>query len=189
MKSICCLHRLPLLLVTTLSLLSLCNCSILVGQVKPVEEKSLDKKMISVSEINSSWHILNQSKKEENAEAIPDAAWQSNISNSIIAIDSACRNQNIKGYDESSDLHELTDNLLSQWRNLKVISEKPTLLSGFPALETTAIGLYLNETRKFQTITVKSPSCSYDLIFLSQVNTFDQELSVFLKFRDNLKLK
>ena len=175
--------------VTILAFFNLSGCSILVGQVKPVEEKAAGTKIVEVSQISPQWKKLKSEQTAINSEDIPDAAWQSQTTAAVISINSACR-QNVKDPDaEVTDLHSITENLLSQWRNLKIKNEQQITVSGFPALETTAIGFYLNQTRKFQTIAVKTPTCVYDLIYLSPVNTFEEELSVFQQFRDNLKLK
>jgi hypothetical protein len=56
-------------------------------------------------------------------------------------------------------------------------------------VETIAIGSYLGQERKIKSMVVQSSACIYDLIYLSPVETFDQEVSVFDGFRDNLNLK
>ena len=160
-------------------------CSVLVGQVKPVEEKATltpTKKDIFPSE---DWKKLDIQSGTHSNEDIPDAAWQSHVSGAVISLNSVCRQR----FDEEGDLKRVTKMLLSQWDNLKVEKERSFVVSNFQALETTAHGNYLNRDRKFQTVVVKSPSCVYDLVYLSPVESFDQELSVFQKFRDNLNLK
>ena len=160
-------------------------CSVLVGQVKPVDEKAKKLPFREVSLIDPNWHKLEITSQNQNAEDSPDAAWQSTLTAAVISLNSACR----QSFDESSDLKEVTQSLLSQWRGLKIESEQATTLSGFPAWETKARGMYLKSERKFETVVVKTPTCVYDLIYLSPVKTFDQELSVFSQFRDNLNLK
>jgi len=171
--------------LTAISLLFWSGCSVLIGHVKPEEVKSIDSKIIDVSQIDPSWKKISIGPTSGPSEDIPDGAWQSTKTASVISINSACR----QGSDEDNDLKSVTQTLLSQWNNLKILNERELTVSNYPALETTAEGYYLSRNRKFQTVAVKSPMCVYDLIYLSPVKTFDQELSVFQKFRDNLILK
>ena len=160
------------------------NCSVLVGQVKPVEEKAPRVPYTEVNVISPKWRRLDiQGRK--NAEDIPDAAWQSSSTAAVISLNSACR----QNPDEHIDLKEVTQILLSQWDKLTVMKESETVISGFPALETEAIGKYLGRNRKFKTTVVKTATCVYDLVYLSPVKTFPEEVSIFDQFRDSLNLK
>ena len=174
------------------ALLLLNGCSILIGQVKPVEEKAVEPNLVEVHQLDPNWKKLevkseHQGTKEEN-EDIPDAAWQSTKTAAVISLNSACRQTHAEA-DGANDLREMTETITSPWSNLKILSQDETLLSGFPSLQTIAEGIYLNRKRKFQLIVVKAPSCVYDIIFLSPVPTYEQDLSVFEKFRATLKLK
>jgi len=181
MKSIYSL-RLPYLAV----FLFLNGCSVLVGQVKPVEEKAPKVPFTDVSVIAPGWKRLEIPAKTKSADDIPDAAWQSGTTAAVISLNSACRQA---PDDDRTDLKEVTRIILSQWDNLTIISEEAKTLSGLPAWETAAEGKYLGRERKFETMVVKTPTCVYDLIYLSPVKTFAQELSVFQRFRDSLNLK
>ena len=86
-------------------------------------------------------------------------------------------------------LKAITADLLSQLGDLEHNTERNFTVSGFPALETTAEGIYFNRKRKFQTVVVKTSTCVYDLIFLSPIKSYAQDLAVFHKFRDKLILK
>ena len=83
----------------------------------------------------------------------------------------------------------MTDALLTQWDSLVIQNQKDLQFKGMPGYETTALGKYLGRERKFQTLIVKSPTCIYDLIYLSPSDSFDQDLTAFLQFRDNLVIK
>lgn len=176
--------RLGVLVLCSAALLN--ACSVLVGQVKPEDEKAplavTPKKELLPS---AQWTALAIPSSTQSNEDVPDAAWQSNETGSVISVNSVCR----QNFDEGGDLKRVTRMLTSQWDNLKIENERSLIVSGHEALETTALGHYLNRERRFQTVVVKSPTCVYDLVFLSPVQTFDQELSVFQKFRDNLNLK
>ena len=151
--------------------------SSLVGNVNPVDSKSAPG-MMNIPQQYPHWKNINPDSDSSYQE------WQSNLTCAVISISSACRN-NLDG----SDLRVITQDLLSQWQNLKIISEKDLTVSGHPAFETVARGTYLKNSRKLKTVIIKSPSCIYDLIFLSPITTFDQDRSVFDQFRDNLILK
>lgn len=167
-------------------LLFLNGCSVLMGQIKPVEEKAKKLPYTEVSTIDPTWKKLESaSKTKGGVDDIPDAAWQSEKTAAVISLNSACR-QTTDGH---ADLKEVTRLLLSQWDNLEIQNEHATTLSGFYAWETEALGNYLRSERKFQTVVAKSPTCVYDLIYLSPIKSFAQELSVFQQFRDNLNLK
>jgi hypothetical protein len=160
-------------------------CSVLVGHVMPEEEKSPKVPFTDVTLISPEWKHLDIPGRARNSEDIPDAAWQSSVSAAVISLNSACRQNS----DEAVDLKEVTQVLLSQWDHLTVLSETPKKVSGFPALETEAEGRYLDRNRKFKTVVVKTSTCVYDLVYLSPVKTFEQELSIFERFRDSLNLK
>jgi len=162
------------------------GCSVLVGQVKPVDEKASQTQMVPVERLDPQWKRLElQSSSPGEVDDIPDSAWQSNRTAAVISINSACRQNS----DENSNLEDFTSTLLSQWNGLHIQSQNPLQVSGYDALETTAEGIYLKRHRKFQTVVVRTHDCLYDLIYLSPIKTFDQELGVFHRFRDSLKLK
>jgi hypothetical protein len=163
----------------------ICSCSVLVGQVKPLEEKSVNAPSPSHSLDGMGWRrIGNQDASEQSSER-PDEAWQSTTTAAVISLNSVCR----RGAGGERDEKKVTKVLLSQWDNLRIEQQNPFTLRNLPALQTTARGKYLGRDRKFQVIVVKSPSCIYDLIYLSPVESFDQELSAFFRFRDTLELK
>lgn len=172
---------------TTCALLLLNSCSILVGQVKPVEEKAPTPQFAAIDQRHPDWKRLelHSATSVENPDDIPDSAWQSNKTAAVVSLTSACRKNN----DGDMGLRDFTANLLSQWRNLNVDTQREIKVSNYPALETTAEGIYLNRLRKFQTVVVKSKSCMYELVYLSQTKTFSQEIAVFQEFRDSLNLK
>lgn len=162
------------------------SCSVLIGQVKPVEEKAKFGGGQESGSMDPTWKALKTQSGAQSSTDIPDAAWQSPKTSAVISINSVCRH----GFDEDEgNPQKVTELILSQWDNLKVESKRNITVAGYEALETTAKGKYMGRMRKFQTTIVKTPSCIFDLVFLSPVSTFTQELSVFQKFRDTLKLR
>ena len=161
------------------------GCSVLVGQVQPVEEHATKSHYTDVSVLSPNWKKLDIPAHTKSEDDVPDAAWQSETTAAVISLNSACR----QNPDEHIDLKEVTGILLSQWDNLKILSETNVTVSKQTALETEAEGKYLGRDRKFKTVVVKTSTCVYDLVYLSPVKSFEEEVSVFERFRDSLNLK
>jgi hypothetical protein len=179
--------------VVFLSLSFNSGCSVskmLVGQVDPVDQKSSSIQITAVELIDPNWKRINISENSNSSNDMPDRAWQSTKTASVISLNSACRqiNDEAQGYSEMG-LKEITSDLLSQWRDLEHKTERELTISGYHAFETTAEGFYFDRKRKFQTLVVKTPTCVYDLIFLSPPKNFNQDLVTFQKFRDKLMIK
>jgi len=162
-----------------------CSCSVLVGQVKPLEEKSANSSTQTPTLDSLGWRKLSGQDNSDRSSEIPDEAWQSTRTAAVISLNSVCR----RGTGGERDIKKVTQVLLSQWDNLKVQDQQTLSFRNLPAIQTTAKGRYLGRDRRFQIVVVKSPTCIYDLIYLSPVESFDQELSVFTRFRDTLDLK
>jgi hypothetical protein len=162
----------------------LSSCSVLVGQVKPVEEKSVNSTSGKPVLETLGWKRLELASATGTTSDIPDAAWQSPKTAAVISLNSVCR-----GGRDNRGVREVTDSLLTQWDSLVIQEQKDLKFKGLPGYETTALGKYIGRERKFQTLIVKSPTCIYDVIYLSPVDSFEQDLSAFLQFRDNLVIK
>ena len=162
------------------------GCSILVGTVRPMEEKAVNSPTKGTPDITAGWKkLVNESTAQSHTD-IPDAAWKSPLTSSVISLNSVC-DRSMKRNRES--LKSVTQTLLSQWDRLKILGETQHSLSGFPALSTLAEGMYAGEARKFKITIVKSPSCIYDLVLVAPPVSFERDLSVFQSFHDNLSLK
>ncbi len=162
-----------------------CSCSVLVGQVKPLEEKFVNDPTPAHSLDSLGWRKIGSQDPSDRSSELPDEAWQSSKTAAVISLNSVCR----KGAGGERDVKKVTKVLLSQWDNLKIEQQSPLAMRSLPALQTTARGKYLGRDRKFQIVVVKSPTCIYDLIYLSPIESFEQELSAFVRFRDTLELK
>lgn len=174
----------------SVSLISGCSVSkLLVGQVDPVDQKSNSLVLTPVELIDADWTRIENSESSTSND-LPDRAWQSTKTASVISLNSACRQKNaeVDGY-AGMNLKEINSDILSPWRKLENKKEREFTFSGYPAYETTAEGIYYQRKRKFQTLIVKTPTCVYDLIFLSPPDSFKQDLAVFQKFRDKLLIK
>jgi hypothetical protein len=163
----------------------LSGCSVLLGQVKPVEEKSVNSSPKNSAWSHPDWKKLEISTNADSNGDLPDSAWQSSKTAAVISLNSVCRKEKSEG----KDLKAVTRVLLSQWDHLKILGESSEVVSGLPAFSTVATGHYLGRERKFKVLVVKTPTCVFDLVFLSPVKTFDQDISIFQQFHDNLVLK
>jgi len=173
--------------------LTAAGCSVsklLVGHVDAVDQKSSTIQVTPVEMIDPLWKRIDSSENSASMNDMPDRAWQSSKTASVISLNSACRQRNdeAQNYAEMG-LKEITADLLSQWTEIEHKTESDLNVSGFPAFETSAEGIYYGRHRKFQTIVVKTPTCIYDLIFLSPPKHYTQDLAIFQKFRDKLILK
>ncbi len=173
------------LLILPLFAFFLGSCSILVGHVKPVEEKAVNGSAGAAILEPLGWKKVDLRAGSDADSDSPDAAWQSGKTSAVISLSSACRSSSNK----LRGVGEVTDFLLSQWDSLTILSRKDLLFRGFPAQETTAIGTYLGNERKIRTFVLRTPGCTYDLVFLGPVPSFDQELSAFLGFRDSVEFQ
>ncbi len=163
---------------------------LLVGQVDPVDQKSSSIQITAMEAIDPNWKRVEISSNSQAANDMPDRAWQNTKSASVISLNSACRQINDEAQNFAEmEPKEITADLLSQWRDLENKKERDLLVSGFPAFESTAEGIYFNSKRKFQIVVVKTPTCIYDLIFLAPPKNFAQDLVTFQKFRDKLIIK
>ena len=157
------------------------GCSILVGSVNPVDEKQDGQFWTDVSIMDSDFKNLHE--ESENLDS-PDAAWQSKTTAAIISITSACRDA-----DTESDVNEVTESLLAQWNDSTIESKVPAKVSNHDALQTSGKGTYLGKVRTFEVIVVKSPTCLYDVLYLSPPEAKEKHLPTFNRFKASLKLE
>ena len=113
MKSFSWLYLLILQLTLFLN-----GCSVLVGQVKPVDEKAADEAFVNkvpdLTALDPNWKKIVLAATFSTSEDTPDAAWQSQKTAAVISINSACSQL----HDEHSSIEFVTSSLLSQWRRL-----------------------------------------------------------------------
>lgn len=180
----------PLLLLALLTVLS--GCGILLGNVKPVTEKSDHYEVMELSQVNKDWvkltleEITADDPSNEPVESQPsDVAYQSNRTASIISLNSACRGRN---EDQSKSLRELTDLLFLGITNITFRDEQSRSLAGVAALETTVEGHLNGEPMKLRTIVLRQGRCLYDLMFVSRPQHFPEQEQDFSSFVSSLKL-
>jgi hypothetical protein len=192
---------LPLLSMVLLTVSS--GCSVVVGNVKPLEEKSTEYGVMDLSHLSPDWKKLDPAKTAAQSESVKvqdvsptevsDVAYQSKSTASIISLDSACRavpdaaGSGRPGAER--DLRTLTDLLLLGITDVSLREERGMEVQKNPALETTITGQLNNEPMKLRTVVLKRQNCVYDLVYMSRPQYFDQHLSDFSHFVASLKLR
>lgn len=168
------------------------SCGILIGNVKPVDEKSRSYGVMDLSKADPGWIKLNPGKTEPSADGqvspteIPDAAYQSRRTASIISIDSACRKA---PEDQPESLRTLTDLLLLGMTDITLRTENPLLVQGAQALETTIRGTLNGEKMMLRTVVLRRSECVYDLVYIARPGRFGENEADFSRFVASLRLK
>lgn len=162
-------------------------CGLLVGNVKPVEEKAEGYRILDLSKENPDWTRI-ESPKEENSNTNEnsDITYQSHKTSSIISLNTACRKNPPS---QSQDLHEFTKLLLLGISDISLKTEKNISLQETPALETTLEGKMNDEPMKLRTIVLKKRDCIYDLMYISRPQAFLSQEGDFSRFAAELRLK
>lgn len=184
-----------LLLATASIALFASSCSVVVGNVKPVDEKSTNYGVMDLSTTHSDWIKLDPQKTAEQDEGkgqsisqteVSDVAFQSKSTASIISLDSACRHSN-----ESSerDLKTLSNLLFLGITDVTLREEKGIEVQKTPALETTLRGKLNSEPMSFKTVVLRRQSCVYDLVYMARPRFFDSQVDDFSHFVASLRLK
>lgn len=181
--------RTPLLLAT-LAIHS-AGCGLLIGNVKPVEEKSEAYRVLDLSRDSPDWEKLasvNESTQAPNPDGseISDVAYQSKKSASIISLNSACRASNVSS---EISLQEFTRELLLGISDVTQRTERSFSLQETPALETTLQGNLNGERVMLRTVVLRSGECVYDLMYVSRPEQFAAQESDFSRFVNSLRLR
>lgn len=176
--------RIPFLL---LFLLGTSSCGTLIGNVKPVVEKSQSYGVLDLSKANPDWKKLPaQSQNAAGNPDLPDVAYQSEKTASIISLDSACRPTFAT---ENRDLHAFTEQLLLGISDVTHRDETATTLQGAPALETTIEGKLNGENMALKAVVIHRAECVYDLMYVARPDHFAENEGDFSQFVASLRLK
>ena len=178
------------------------GCSVLVGNVKPVEEKSERYSIVDLAKSNPDWKALPpQSVKNAGSESgsegassenSSDVAYQSKKTASIISLNSSCRKSNLR---KDLNLRDYSKVLLLGLSEINDYQEKEVQLAGYPAFETVTDGkMPLEkddkiETVRLKTYVVKKEECLYDLMYIAKPDHFSSQETDFDSFVQSLKIK
>jgi hypothetical protein len=172
-----------------------CGTGVLIGNVKPVDQKSDAYGVMDLSKNSAEWTKLDPKAVDTNPTSqdaatttteISDVAFQSKKTASIISLSSACRHS--RDY-EDKDLQTLTNTLLLGSSDVTLRDEKDLSLNGVPALQTTIEGKINGEEVKLRAVVIKRQTCVYDLVFVARPKTFDSNVEDFSHFVASLRLK
>lgn len=200
------ISRLPFQLSILAFLTLITNgCSVLVGNVKPVDEKSERYTVINLEKTNPDWKALpsqsvkssNEDSSQENIEgSSTDVAFQSKKTASIISLNSSCRKANLR---KDLNLQDYSKVLLLGLTEINDYNEKEVQLAGFPAFETITDGkMPLDQPERqvhglqkvrLKTFVVKKEDCLYDLMYIAKPEHFSSQESDFNLFVQSLKIK
>lgn len=169
------------------AVLSETGCSLLIGNIKPVEEKSRSYHVLDLSREGGEWDKLENkdAKQDPKATDTSDLAYQSKKNASIISLNSACRSS-LEARDQ--DLKGFTDVLLLGISDITLREEKQITLQNAPALETTVRGQLGGEPIMLRTVVLRRRDCLYDLMYVSRPDRFSEKEAEFSRFVASLKL-
>jgi hypothetical protein len=179
------------------------GCSVVVGNVRPLEEKSTEYGVMDLSRSNSDWKKLDPVKAAAQSESgkaqdvspteVSDVAYQSSSTASIISLDSACRqhgdSKSSRAKGSGPDLKTLTDLLLLGITDVTLREERGLEVQKTPALETTIQGKLNGEPMEIRTVVLKRQNCVYDLVYMSRPQYFERHLNDFAHFVASLRLR
>jgi hypothetical protein len=169
------------------------GCSLLVGNIKPVEEKADDYGVMDLSKSSPNWIRLTPEEagaestllKGDSPPEISDVAYQAKKTASIISLNSVCR----AASEPLTDLKAMTQVLFLGMTDLEVQSQKPLQIQGRPALESTVRGKLNGEDMILRTVVFRHNRCVYDLVYMARPTHFPQNEQDFAHFIASLRLK
>ena len=186
------------LLLLILALLLQSGCGLLLGNVKPVDEKSDSYGVADLSKESPDWVRLEQSPKTDDStndpktndgsgpSELPDVAFQSQKTAAVISLNSACRPSTET---ERKDLRNFTNLLLLGISNISLRDEKEITIQDTPALQTTIRGTLNGQPIALRTVVLKRKSCLYDITYIARPDAFGENEDTFSHFIASLRLK
>ncbi|MCM0605693.1 MAG: hypothetical protein KA715_06345 [Xanthomonadaceae bacterium] len=175
-------------------LFSVSACGILIGNVKPVAEKSETYGILDLTNEDPDWSRVDSvqpQQLESDAKddgSITDVSFQSKKTASTITLNSTCRDSLRL---RSQSLSSYTKSLFLGLSNIDYKEEKETLMikRGVPALQTTVRGKLNNEPVMLRAIVFKNDNCLYDLLYVARPQFFKTQEAVFKRFSESLTLR
>lgn len=162
----------------------LSGCATLVGNVKPVEEKSASYGVADLSK-DPDWTQLDGEKADIASTEVSDVAFQSRRTAAIISLNSSCR----RGREHREDLHSITNLLLLGMTDVAFRTERELQVAQTLALETTVQGKLNGEEMRIRAVVLRREGCIYDLLYVARPEYFAQNERDFSQFVDSLRLK
>lgn len=179
------------------SFLTLTSCSTIVGNIKPVDEKSNTYEIADLSKekpllwkrLDAAQLLPKDAQIGTNGEAfsseVTDFAFQSTKTAAIISLNSSCR----KGRASSADLAPYLRELFLGMSEVTEHSEKTTQVAGVSALEGIVAGQMAGERTKIHAFVLTKSECVYDLMYISRPDHFPTHENDFNHFVSSLRLR
>ena len=167
------------------------GCSVLVGNVKPVEERDTTYQVLRLStEVPAEWKLLDRTQGRTPDES--DLAFQSRKTGAIISLNSVCRSSYLpKGGIDS--LRQFSRQLLlGSFDQVLTQAEMPRQVDGIEALETRMTGTVpegKGEKAQIRVVVVKKDRCVYDLMLLGRPETIARSEADFDRFVGSLRFE
>jgi hypothetical protein len=196
------------LLGSLLLLVTQSGCGLLLGNVKPVDEKSEDYGVLDLSRTKpDEWTKLDPSdlsdsepgESDKSSTEVSDTVFQSRKTAATISLNSACRPrselQSAQAEADSAEkgraagLRKVTNLLLLGLSDVTLRNESELKLQGRPALQTTIRGKLNGEDVMLRTVVTRKEGCTYDLVYLAPPEHFGAHLEDFSQFVASLRLK
>jgi hypothetical protein len=171
--------------------LPLIGCGVLLGEVKPVEERTTHYSYTDPSSLDRDWeHIRQAPKSHLNAQSVnhesSDAAFQSKSTGSIISTNSVCRQNH------SAPLTSLKDyatELFIGFDTVENSRDVPIEIDGIQGLETIADTSNAGQATKVRSVVLQKGSCLFDFIYLSAPASYDTHNQQFETFLKSIKMR
>lgn len=165
------------------------GCGTLIGNRKPVEEKSESYDVTNLSKESHDWEKLDQEKSSTPSTASSDIAYQSKRTSSIISLISACRPiREFFGKSTQEDLRFLTDPLFMGASEVNSRKEQNLIIQGRPALQTIFSGRIENKEIMIQAVVLRSQTCTYEMLYSSRPQTFGNDEKTFTHFVSSFRI-
>jgi hypothetical protein len=189
----------PFLKVATISvmIMTVSACSTLVGNVKPVDQKSTDYGVLDLARENPAvWKKLSEAQlqpkdaqigtnKTAFSSEITDLAWQSQKTFGIISLNTSCR----EGRPTANDLKPYLRELLLGISDITEREESTRQVSGQEALQAIIAGKMAGESTKIKALVLAKENCIYDLMYISRPERFNAHDADFNRFVSSLRLR
>jgi hypothetical protein len=187
----------PGLLLSPLLMLNACGTlSLLLGNEKPVDEKSKSYQVNDLSLGNPDWTKLDPSTLAGSPKTLdaPDssATWVSDVTYlsrkdaSVISLNSSC-----EPGATPTDLRASSEAFFYGIQEVTYRREIGTAVRDIPALETTVRGKFYPDPRNsmmLRTVVFRRGSCIFDFIYLAAPEDFGRDVSTFSSFVTSFRL-
>ncbi|HAR43354.1 MAG TPA: hypothetical protein DCS07_12115 [Bdellovibrionales bacterium] len=170
-------------------LLTQTACGVLLGNIKPVDERSDSYGVADLTKQSPDWTRMRRSSgpaADANGTGLSDVAFQSKKTGAVISLNSACR---ATTQTKEEPLKELMNQLLLGINDVSFRADQDIEVQGIPALDTTIQGKMNSENVMLRSVVLRKNRCVYDLMYIARPETFAEYQETFSQFVASLRLK